>query len=526
LASSQPAKLDPETAAKQILQHALASPAVPSLTAPKVAGGDSDFKSLGVETVPLTDTSVVKFRQEVKGIPIYGSLVSVELDENNEAVSINSNLATPDVNSSIAKVSPQSVLKKVAAQAGYENELPDVTPKLNYYLDGKGKWHLAYLVENVRIRKSPDDLKPAADGGVQFPLVFDYVVDALTGSLVAALPRTPTMAAIQQTSVDELNKQRSFRVEVNNGRFELRDNALNVVTHDFRWSDPVVQQAQLPGSVCGSPPVWSPAAVSAHFNAGLVATFLRNVLKRNNIDGKGSPIISSINCIFQREETPPGSRIWLNAFWDPDKQQMVYGQALFNNSLRSLAAALNVVGHEMFHGVTDSTSKLEYVSESGALNESYSDIFGILIGNFEEPDIGNWDWQIGDGVSTDLVAFRDFRDPTKYNQPKHMKDFVRLPGDRDNDYGGVHTNSGIHNFAAYSVMTAGNSSGGYLFNASELAAIFYIALTQQLSRQSTFVDSRRSVLLAARSLFRKLPAQELAQRVAGVAAGFDAAGIN
>jgi Zn-dependent metalloprotease len=526
LATSQPAKLDPETAAKQILQHALASPIVPSLTAPKVSGTESEFKSLGIETVPLTNTSVVKFRQEVKGIPVYGSLVSVELDDNNEAVSINSNLASPDVSSNVAKLSPQSVLKKVAARAGYGDEMPDVTPELTYYLDNKGKWHLAYIVENVPLRKRPDEAKLAEDGGNQFPLVFDYIIDALTGAFVAEIPRTPTMAAVQQIAADELNKPRTFRVENNNGVMELRDTELNIITHDFNWDDPKVEVSNLPGAICVSPPNWGSAAVSAHVNAGLVSTFLRDVLKRNNIDNKGSPIISSVNCVARDEEKPAGSRIWLNAFWHPIKKQMVYGQARFDNSLRSLASALNIVGHELFHGVTQATCDLQYELESGALNESYSDIFGILISNFPEPDIAKWDWQIGDGVSTDLDAFRDFRDPTKHNQPKHMMDFVvRKPPAWFNDYGAVHTNSGIHNFAAYSIMTARNGAEGFLFAPAELAAMFYIALTQQLSRQSGFVDSRRGVVMATRSLFRNLSPEELTQRVGAIEAGFDAAGI-
>jgi Zn-dependent metalloprotease len=203
---------------------------------------------------------------------------------------------------------------------------------------------------------------------------------------------------------------------------------------------------------------------------------------------------------------------------------MVYGQAMFNNKLRSLAAALAVVAHEMFHGVTDSTAKLEYLAESGAMNESYSDVFGVIVANFAEPDIGKWDWLIGDGISTGLSALRDFQDPTRYKQPKKMKDFVNMPIDRFNDYGGVHTNSGIHNFAAYNIMTAKNGAT-FLFTAAELAAMFYIAITQQLSRQSTFADSRRGVVLATRSLFRKLPSSDLDRRIAAVEAGFDAAGI-
>src|SRR5262249_35917186 len=106
ITATQPQNLDPESAAKRILEHALESDAVPSLTAPKVAGDESTFKSLGVETVPLTGTTVVKFRQQVKGIPVYGSLVSVELDSNNDMVSLNSSIAKPNLPSYVAKVSP------------------------------------------------------------------------------------------------------------------------------------------------------------------------------------------------------------------------------------------------------------------------------------------------------------------------------------------------------------------------------------------------------------------------------------
>ena len=107
-----------------------------------------------------------------------------------------------------------------------------------------------------------------------------------------------------------------------------------------------------------------------------------------------------------------------------------------------------------------------------------------------------------------------------------MKRFLRIRRDRGHDFGGVHENSGIHNFAAYSVMTARHASKRFLFSAAELAAIFYIGLTQHLSRQSGFVDSRRGILLATRSLFRERSPGALARRVAAVEAGFDAAGIH
>jgi len=529
LVATQPANLDPESAAKRILAQALASNAAPTLTAPKVAGEESEFKSLGVETVPLTGTTVVKFRQQVKDIPVYGSLVSVELDDANEMVSLNSNLATPKVASYVAKVSQQEALKRVASAAGYGRELPDVTPTLNLYLDSKNTWHLAYIAENVRSRKkqkAPDRSVPIAHGeegpghSHGMPMVYDYVIDALTGSLVAELPRTPSMANANDTAVDEFGKSQTFAIVVTGNKKTMRNAALNIETFDFRFRDPEVMGGSLPGTLNTTP--WTKAAVSAHVNASIVASFLRDVLKRNNIDNKGGKLVSTVNCVVKRDEDPVGSRNWLNAFWDGT--QMVYGQVSFNGALRSLASSLDVVAHELFHGVTDKTARLVYENESGALNESYSDIFGVIVSNLPEPDIAKWNWEIGDAISSSLTALRDMKDPTRFGQPKLMKNFRVLPNNRAGDFGGVHINSGIHNFAAFNVITA-KSGANFVFKPAELAAMFYVALTQQLSRQSSFADSRRAVVLTTRSLFRTLSQPEIDARVRAVEAGFTAAGI-
>src|ERR1043165_8297874 len=515
--ASQPENLDPESAAKRILEHALASDAAPSLTAPKVGSTDSEFKSLGVETVPLTGTKVVKFRQQIKGIPVYGSLISVELDDNNEMVSLNSHRATPDAASHLAKVSPHEALTRVASVAGYGRQLPEVTPALNIYLDDKGKWRLVYIAENVRSRKK--DKK--AGKNVHQPLVYDYVIDALTGALVAELPRTPSMAGGTATGQDELGVVQTFGIDVTGSTQSMRDARLNIETYDFGFRDPQVTTNTLPGELHSSP--FSPAAVSAHANARVVATFLRDVLKRNNIDNKGGRLISTINCVVKRFEDPKDSNVWLNAFWDG--KQMIYGQALFDGKLRSLSCSLDVVAHELFHGVTAGTARLVYQGEAGALNESYSDIFGILVSNLAQPDIAKWNWLIGDGLSSGLEALRDMQDPTRYGQPKVMKNFKKLSNTEADDYGRVRDNSGIHNSAAFKVMPAKDGAGAFLFQPNELAAMFYVALAQQLSRVSTFSDSRRGVVLATRSLFRTLPQAQLDARVRAVEAGFDAAGI-
>jgi Zn-dependent metalloprotease len=235
-------------------------------------------------------------------------------------------------------------------------------------------------------------------------------------------------------------------------------------------------------------------------------------------------MISTVNCVVVRAS--PGNKEWYNAFWTPTKRQMVYGQVLRSQVLRSLAVNLDVVGHEMFHGVTDATSRLEYAAQSGALNESYSDIFGILISNFDEGDIAKWEWQLGENLTADNKPLRDFSRPSRYDQPEHMNQYQNLPITEAGDWGGVHINSGIHNFAAYKIMTSRDSANRFIFTPTELAAMFYITLTQYLTRSSDFSASRRGVSLAAQTLFRNHPQVIRQAKIAAIAKGFSDVGIH
>ena len=221
----------------------------------------------------------------------------------------------------------------------------------------------------------------------------DYFVDAQSGKLISELPRSAHMGAVEETVADALGAARKIVVEADGAKRLMRNAALNVQTFDFTFRDPQTQNSLLPGKPVGNPPKWTVTAVSAHANATVVAEFLRTVLKRNNIDNKGGPMNSSINCLVV-EDSEPG-KVWRNAFWDG--KQMVYGQVQFKGSLLSICADLDVVAHEMFHGVTDNTSRLQYAKQSGALNESYSDIFGVIVANFSKAKIDDWNWSSGSG---------------------------------------------------------------------------------------------------------------------------------
>jgi Zn-dependent metalloprotease len=204
---------------------------------------------------------------------------------------------------------------------------------------------------------------------------------------------------------------------------------------------------------------------------------------------------------------------------------MVYGQRNVDGEFRSYAAGLDVVAHEVFHGVTDRTARLEYAAQSGALNESYSDLAGIIISNREKPELSEWNWEMGEALDGTGIPLRDLSDPARYKQPAHMREYRNLPVTRSGDWGGVHVNSGIHNLAGYKIMTAKDEQGKCLFNSVSLAALFYLALTQYLSRTSLFSDSRRAVQLVARTLFRNDDPDVRRAKRRAIASAFDAVGI-
>lgn len=509
--------LDPETIAQMYLQQALSSSAVPAFTAPVINKVESEYKSLGTETIPLTGTTTVKFRQTLNKLPVYGSLVTVELDEKHKLVGIYASTGSPEKISPVAQISAAEAVKIVAANpSNAKPDVDNVVPRLNYFFDvAKSKWHLAYILEDVPVG-------PRKATKVPFPVKMDFVIDAHSGKVIAMLNRTSTMAAVTTTGTDCFGKKRTFQVENSSKSHLLKDSALNVETYDFKGKDPDILFGRLPGTAISDPPMFSESAVSAHANACDVSRFMRNILMRNNIDGVGGAMISTINCIVVSQSEQRLGKEWINAYWDG--KQMVYGLRLDGSRPISMSAALDVVAHEMEHGVTDRSARLEYRFQSGALNESYSDILGVIVNNFSESDQSTWSWGIGAGLLPDGRPFRNLADPRAERQPDHMRDFVVLPDTENGDHGGVHSNSGIHNKAAHSILVA-RRQGRFLFMPREVAILFHLALTQFLSRTSQFSDSRRAVIQAARTFFRTLSTSQLSARIKAIEKAFEDVGI-
>jgi Zn-dependent metalloprotease len=185
---------------------------------------------------------------------------------------------------------------------------------------------------------------------------------------------------------------------------------------------------------------------------------------------------------------------------------------------RGFTKSLDVIGHELTHGVTDFTASLEYHAQSGALNESFSDVFGSLVTQYHNrEDAASANWLIGAQIlapGINGVALRSMKEPgTAYDdprlggrdpQPKHMDDFLELPDDEWNDWGGVHINSGIPNHAFYLVAT---QLGGNAWE--DAGSIWYNALLQ-LWPTAKFDDCANVTTQVAATLFGTGSAQQQA----------------
>lgn len=511
-AQAKSSETDPERAARRLLDAAMQK-----LT-PNAA--KFEFKAIGIDKVPFSDSHIIKFRQHYNKIPVYGSLVSVEIGKGNDLVSIDSSVGEPVGIDPVASISPAQALAVACREAGYSGEGPSEQPRLNFYFDRTAdRWRLVYIVEDLLRRKPRSGIE--ADSHAGSPQHSDFVIDAHSGELVVELPRTQGAEA-SGTSVgrDLLGQDRTLHIRMKSGssRKWLFDAERNIHTHDFGFRQIDTEEDQLPGSYVEIPPEpWDAAAVSAHANTRIVADFLINVFQRDGIDGEGGKIISSVNCTKSGDSN---GKEWKNAQRLPT--QMAYGQRMVGNQLRSYAASLEIVAHELLHGVTDRTARLEYRLQSGALNESYSDILGVIVANRDEPDIGRWEWRIGDEMRELGDSIRNLANPSACGQPMHMDDFLHLPDDDENDHGGVHKNSGIHNKAAHNIFTA-KQGGGFLFAPMDVARIFYVTLVSRLSRTSEFVDSRRGVLLTARSMFASDPFRD--NKLKAIKKAFDKVGI-
>lgn len=359
----------------------------------------------------------------------------------------------------------------------------------------------APLIGNTDDLKKPELLILPISGGYQLAYKFDlyshtplkrsYVyVSAATGEILLELNRIHTGNATGM-AVTRYNGTRTITTDsVNATTYRLRESArgngfqtwnLNNTTHygtavDFTDAD----------NLWNTTVNFDDAAYDAHFGSEATYDYFWNTYGRNSIDNAGFPINNYVHY----------SSGYVNAFWDGASMTYGDGDGVDNFPL----TCLDIVGHEITHGLTENTAGLIYSGESGALNESFSDIFGITIDFYTNPATANW--LEGDQINVNGIPFRSMEDPNLYDCPDTYGGLFWNNGDI------VHYNSSVMNYWYYLLCNGGSGlndiGSSFLINGigmADAAAIAYRNLTVYLTPNSTFADARAYAIQSATDLF-------------------------
>jgi bacillolysin len=390
--------------------------------------------------------SVLRFQQVYQGVRVLGGELAVNLDGSKNLLSIGGEaLSSPDV----------SVAPRIESSVARDTALEAVAKARSVSASTLQASEPSLWIYDSRIMGGPGLGRPTlvwrmdvtGKGGPE-PIDELVLVDALLGVVTL--------------------------------HFDQREHALNRQVCDANNTD-----SKLPCTAPFARVEGGAASAIADVNgaydyAGATYDFYYDVLGRNSIDGAGMTITSTTRYCPTGYDCP-----FDNAWWDGE--QMDYGQGF--------ASADDVVGHELTHGVTQYTSRLFYYYQSGAINESLSDVFGEFIdltdhlGN-DSPAVR---WELGEDLPASVGVGRDMKNPPLYGQPDKMSSPNYSTYTDESPYwdnGGVHTNSGINNKVAY-LITDGDIFNGKTVTGigiTKAAKIYYEAETNLLTSASDYAD--------------------------------------
>ena len=345
------------------------------------------------------------------------------------------------------------------------------------------------------------------------PLYRAYVyIDAITGQFIME-NKIIHHANVPATGTSLYNGSVSFTADNTAGPYRLRQTADGNGIETFNMKNGTNYNNAVDFTSSSTNFTTSKTGVQAHFGAEQTHKYFKQKHNRNSYNNAGAVIKSYVSY----------STNYVNAFWDGSRMTYGDGDGVNYGPLVSL----DICGHEIAHGVTSFSANLVYSYESGALNESFSDIFGESIEKFAS---GTNDWLMGDqiGAGGSGGALRSMSNPNTYNNPDTYKGSYWYAGSGDS--GGVHTNSGVQNFWFYilSVGKSGTNDKGNAYTVTAIgmdkaAAIAYRNLTVYLNANSQYIDARNGAIQAAKDLYGAGSAEEIATTNAWYAVGVGAA---
>lgn len=459
---------------------------------------EESFKVKEIVKDPIGEATVLRLQQVYEGVPVWGSTQVAHVG-NDGVLKVVSGTVAPDLdkqeklknkNKMDGKQAIEIAQKDLGLNPKYEQE---PSADLYVYQDGEEATY-AYVVHLNFLDPEPGN--------------YYYFIEAESGKVLNKYNTISHVTGSSQVGTGKgvLGDTKSLQTTLSGSTYYLQDNTreAKVFTYDAR------NRNLLPGTLWKDTDnlfytAYDGAAVDAHYYAGVTYDYYKNTFNRNSYNNAGASLNSTVHY----------GRNYNNAFWNGS--QMVYGDG-DGTTFVPLSGALDVTGHELTHAVTEYSSNLIYQNESGALNEAISDVFGTLV---EFYDNRNPDWEVGEDIYTPSKsgdALRSMSDPAKYGDPDHYS--KRYTGTSDN--GGVHTNSGIINKAAYLLANGGTHYGVTVngIGKDKVGAIYYRANTLYFTESTTFSQARAGLVQAAADLYGANSAE-----VTAVKKSYDAVGV-
>ncbi len=358
------------------------------------------------------------------------------------------------------------------------------------------------LVICKNFKEADSDSKPLMELAYKFaiyasePLRYDYIyVSAKTGNIIHV---NPIIKHTNGTAATRYSGSRTIVTTQVNNNYSLEDSnsnynvgtynmnrgsnytgALVFSDNDNNWTSAEYNNTN-----------YDNAALDAHWGAMMTLDYWRIKHNRNSFDNTGTKIKSYVHY----------GNLYANAFWNGSV--MTYGDG--NGNTMFPLVSIDICGHEIGHAVCEHTAGLIYSYESGAMNESLSDIWGACIKNYADSTKDKW--KLGDEIFNNGDMFRSFTNPKSKNQPDTYKGINWYTGSGDN--GGVHYNSGVMNHWFYILTTGktGVNDNGTSYSVTGIgitkaAEIAYRAENLYLFPAATYADARIFTLQATEDLF-------------------------
>lgn len=437
---------------------------------------DSNTFSLTKQSVDENAGHHLRFSQRINDIPVWGKELLLHFDASGEIYQLNGdylpNGPMPEANASLfaedaieitkAHLDADELNKPTAELVYYSNDtqnpvltwLVNARPKLNqwyYYFIDAMDGHIVHRINNVHASVEQSQGEDLIGSQVNFS---SWLSNDVYYMLDPTFPLNDVTAQYDPISNDLNTKGDTIVVDA--GNQASFDNLLYVTS-----------RSQNSG--------WDATAVSVMNNTRIIYDYYLENFGRKSLDNDNMNLVSVIH--FDQD--------WAQAAWNG--QAMIYGDG-DGQVFESLAKCFDVAAHEMTHGVITHTANLIYENQSGALNESFADVFAAMM----DPE----DWTLGEDCTVASPGYiRNLQNPSDAlsKQPSKFSDYVNLPNTESGDNGGVHINSGIPNHAFYLTATdLGHQTTG---------KIYYRALNTYLTASSQFIDAREALEQSAIDLF-------------------------